>query len=73
MIHTMARHLEHLHELARANNQRIRLHRAEPTQTRDAVFRLELTDHTGALLIEVSTRNIESAALYMLNHYNRHT
>ena len=73
MIHTEMESLQKLFDLCEENRQKILLHRAENFDNFTDVFKLEIRDSDGAILIEITTRNIESAALYALNHYDRRT
>ena len=73
MMHhvTSTKHLEALWERTRKDNLRMRLYHHTDTTDANAIFVLAIhTKHQQASLIEVKTKNLESAAALILDKYN---
>lgn len=60
--------LEELWLITRANNQRMRVHRPNPAATDETIFVLEITDHHKHPIIHIKTKNLESAAQWLLDN-----
>lgn len=72
MMHhvTSTKHLEQLWERTRKDHLRMRVYHHPDTTTTDAIFVLAIhTKHQQASLIEVKTKNLESAAALILDKY----
>lgn len=69
--HTVTDALTELWELTRTNHQRMRVHRPHPVATDETIFVLEITNHERAPLVQVKTKNLESAARWILDNHTR--
>lgn len=65
--------LEELWALTRRADLRLRVHRLGEVATGDEVFRLEVVDAKRAPVVEVTTKDLESAARWILDHQKRRT
>jgi hypothetical protein len=71
MIPTTMTSLEELWEKTRRAGLRMLVHRQDRVATSDSVFILEVLDENGATVAEVTTKNLESAARFILDQKGR--
>lgn len=64
-------HLEELWTVTRRAGLRMLVRRQDPVATDDAVFILEIVDTDGRMIVEVTTKNLESAAAWILDQRRR--
>lgn len=63
--------LEELWDITRRANQRMRVHRNDPHATDESVFTLEILSSNGHQLAHIRTKNLESAAQWILDNQRR--
>lgn len=68
---TKTKHTRLLFGIAERHGLRVRLHRQDAKATDDAVFILEIVDAEGRTVSEVTTKNIESGAAYLIDKGRR--
>lgn len=65
-------HLQELWAWTRATNQRLQVHRDNPTATgRDDRFTVRITSRSGICRMECKTTNLESAATLLLDRLRK--
>lgn len=73
MILRVGTHLQELWDLTRSYDQRMCVHRHYASPRNDTVFTLYTIDAERVVIEEVTTKNLESGAAWILDQYRRHT